>query len=532
MIYKLLIITCVLIFPCTLQPQSLRVRINPAETRQEIEYFTASDAWSGNFVGMYWDNKEKERIAKYLFSQKTDETGAPEGIGLSLWRVNLGAGTLEQDSADILPPHRRAESFLTKDGNCYDRGKCSGQQYFMQKAAEYGCNNFLLFSNSPPVQYTQNGKGWSSSLHNANIQPDAYGKFASYLADAADYFVNTKRWNISFISPINEPQVEWTSPRQEGTPWANSEMKKMFVALDEALSNKGLNDVKMLLGESADLSALYEKSEKLRQRFPAGEAPDMQIKTFFDPAGPHYIGNLKHLPKLIAGHSYHSHATNQQLKTTREKLKTAADKYGIDFHQSEWCMLPGINKAMDGFLPGWECDNYAGMDVALLLGRLIYGDMVYANAKSWGYWKAMEINGNHALISLFPKNGNLSGGGAVRTNKLLWALGNYSFFIRPGYTRIALEGADDLNTVVGSAYLSPEKLRIVIVFVNSSFDNISVKTILPGNDAKKIKKATVFCTNEHTDLANIRNMKNMNTDITLTPRSIITLVLDLAPDAF
>jgi hypothetical protein len=87
--------------------QIREIRVDPSEAWQSIENFTASDAWSGNFVGKYWDEKQKGQIAEWLFSQQYDSSGNPEGIGLSMWRVNLGAGTLEQDYPDILPFQRR-----------------------------------------------------------------------------------------------------------------------------------------------------------------------------------------------------------------------------------------------------------------------------------------------------------------------------------------------------------------------------------------------------------------------------------------
>ncbi len=169
MIYRLILCCIFIFYGLNTRAQVKQLKVNPLETFQTIDHFTASDAWSGNFVGQYWDTAQKEQVAKWLFSRETGLTGSPEGIGLSLWRVNLGAGTLEQDSADIIPYQRRAESFLTKDGKSYDWAKCAGQQYFMQKAASYGCNDFLLFSNSPPVQYTKNGKGWSAATGSANI---------------------------------------------------------------------------------------------------------------------------------------------------------------------------------------------------------------------------------------------------------------------------------------------------------------------------------------------------------------------------
>jgi O-glycosyl hydrolase len=520
---------CILIL-CALSafPQTREIKINASKTFQEIENFAASDAWSGNFVGKYWNEKQKGQIAEWLFSQHYDDTGNPAGIGLSMWRVNLGAGTLEQDSADILPVQRRAESFLARDGQSFDWGKCAGQQYFMQKATEYGCTNFLLFSNSPLVQYTKNGKGWSYSDQEANIKPDGYSKYASYMADVAKHLAQEKGWHIAYISPINEPQVKWISPKQEGSSWKSPEMKKIYAELDKALSDRKLNNTKILVGESGDLTYLYEASKELRERFPDGGAPDRQISTFFDPKSPDYVGDLKSVQRIIAGHDYGSHKTNKILLETREKVKVETEKYGIGFHQTEWCMLPGLKLPIDGFTSDWKSGNYADIQPALLLGRLVYGDFVYAGARSWGYWKGMEVLGNHALISLYPTDGDLQKGGLAGTNKMLWALGNYSFFIRPGYIRIDLQGADDLNTLVSSAYLAPDKSRIVAVYVNSSFKMLPVSVSFLQSSDKKIKKVSAYKTDDRTDLGNMLVPEKFlpGTEYRIPPRSLVTMVFD------
>lgn len=84
----------------TAQAQSTyTVAISPATTYQTIEDFGASDCWTADFVGRYYSDAQKEKAAKWLFSQEFDASGNPEGIGLSVWRVNLGAGTAEQGSS-------------------------------------------------------------------------------------------------------------------------------------------------------------------------------------------------------------------------------------------------------------------------------------------------------------------------------------------------------------------------------------------------------------------------------------------------
>ena len=115
------------------------VTVDPQQKFQTIEFFGAADAWSGNFVGKYWEKNSKEKIADYLFSNEYDASGNPVGIGLTIWRVNLGAGTLEQPGADIYPYQRRAESYLNLDGKNYDWAKCSGNEYFMEAARQRGC---------------------------------------------------------------------------------------------------------------------------------------------------------------------------------------------------------------------------------------------------------------------------------------------------------------------------------------------------------------------------------------------------------
>ena len=81
---------------------------------QTIESFTASDAWSGNFIGKFFADDKKEKLAKWLFSQKYGEDGSPEGLGLSMWRITIGGGTWEPEGADIIPIHSRATAPHTR----------------------------------------------------------------------------------------------------------------------------------------------------------------------------------------------------------------------------------------------------------------------------------------------------------------------------------------------------------------------------------------------------------------------------------
>ena len=68
-------------------------------TYQEIDNFSASDAWRCQFVGKNWPQEKKEQIADLLFKHDFDEKGDPIGMALTNWRVNIGAGSYENREA-------------------------------------------------------------------------------------------------------------------------------------------------------------------------------------------------------------------------------------------------------------------------------------------------------------------------------------------------------------------------------------------------------------------------------------------------
>ncbi len=74
-----------------------------------------------------------------------DANGQPKGIGLSLWRFNVGAGSTEQgENSQIASPWMRAECFLNPDGT-YNWNKQQGQRNFLKLAKERGVNKFSGF---------------------------------------------------------------------------------------------------------------------------------------------------------------------------------------------------------------------------------------------------------------------------------------------------------------------------------------------------------------------------------------------------
>ena len=482
-----------------------------SQTYQTLEHFGASDAWSAPFIGR-WSDAERTRAAKLLFAKTFDTSGNPEGIGLSIWRVNLGAGTLEQGEASKIKwPQRRAESFVGKNGKL-DFSKCEGHRFFMKKAREYGCNNFILFSNSPLVQMTKNGLGFcDNGASSSNLRDDKYRDFADYLADVAKHF-SDGGYNIYSVSPVNEPQVPWVEFRnQEGSLWNNSEIKRLVECLDKSLEARGL-DTQISIAESGRMNWLVDSEEVIKFREENGVNVDdpanvagTQLEAFFNPASKYYVGNIQRVSKKFVTHGYTYDLTWKDITRVRKPLNAITKRLGIGLQMSEWVAVPSRMDKVD-MLDG---KNFGEIDIALMMARLIYADFTMTDITSWQYWKALEMFNE--------------GGGVVRPTKILWGLGNYSLFIRPDFVRVKIDGADDPFGVMATAWISPDKKRIVQVYVNLAKE---ARTIKPAFKQEiKPAKVAAFRTDSAADLANL-HISDASSAI-LAPRSITTLVFDL-----
>lgn len=496
------------------------VTINAGQAFQTIKGFAASDCWTPAFVGKYWTNNRNE-IAELLFSSEITD-GQPKGIGLSMWRVNMGGGSMEQgDESGISNVSRRAESYLNDDLTL-DWTRCEGQRYFMEQAKELGCDQFVLFSNTPPVQYTKNGKGFSSESNKSNLKEDCYDDFAAYMADVAAHYTS-EGYNITHISPINEPQFSWNDGGQEGSPWTNDEAAHLLRELDNALTERGLS-TDILPGEAAEWTYLYTtKDDPNRSKV---------VEAFFEPSSSAYIGDLTHVKSLIGGHSYWTDGTWDGMRNARKRMAQTAGQYGLEVWQTEWSML-GDNYSSTEF---GSYDTATTMDIALYMSRVIHNDLTVAGVTSWSYWTSMDISqwgqkDRFLLISLVPDGwtgdggdtGLLRNGGSYQAMPTLWVLGNYSRFIRPGYRRIAMELSESMN-FFGSAWISPEADKIVAVYTNYSNKGVRLNETQEGWNGE-VASITTYTTTQDKNLKE----KTYATDekVTLDAESVTTVVYTL-----
>lgn len=455
--------------------KNIKIEIDFDDVHQTIEGFGASGAWWSQYVGG-WTKEQKngletrEYIAQLLFDKEN-------GIGLNTYRYNIGAGSADSGNGDISDPWRRAESFETEPG-VYDFTKDANAVWFMNRAVELGVTDVVMFANSPLERLTISGKahGDASAESKSNLAPENYQAYSEYYLDVVEHFVN-EGLPIKFISPINEPQWEWTGG-QEGchyTPEEVVEFLKVFI--DEKESREVLKDVEITAPESGEWgNTNYDYMEAILN--------DSELSQYFT---------------SLDNHSYWSDAA------AKKSFKNWLNGQGFEnmvLRTSEWCeMVNGTDYTMDS---------------AVNLAKEINDDLTILDVVSWQYWIAVSCyNYRDGLIYVTTKNE------VVVVPKRLWAMGNFSKFVLPGYKRV---GTDTISSGIEvSAFTGNNGAddEVVIVITNSiaSSAKYNVAELGLGDDVK------VYVTDEDHNLEEISEERYEDGYVYISPHSVNTIVI-------
>ncbi len=477
---------------------------------QTIHSFGASDCWTAKFAGGWKDEKKKNEIADLLFSTASLPDGSPKGIGLSLWRFNIGAGSYEQGNASGIPDeYRREECFLGRDGK-YDWRKQAGGQWFLKAAKKRGVPYLLGFTNSAPVQFTQNGLSYGLSNNNLSCREDKYDDFAGFLVDVLKHFQQTET-PLNYISPVNEPQWKWGEhPSQEGSGATNEQTAKLVRLLGSKMHTAGV-DAGITAGEASQVNFLYGKNEKH-----IGD----QLYDFFSPASASYIGNTPNTEKLIAYHSYFTTCPDTVLFGYRQLANEKRQQVdpAVQLWQSEFGVLGDICGKLNGG------PRNTGIDYGLYVAKVMHADLTVAGVSSFQWWLAINpYNYSDGLVYINALDGSINPAkskedGIVSSSKQLWCFGNFSRFIRPGMKRVAAAFAAADNLLV-SAYKNTAGKELVTVMVNNSSKERVVKLQLQGHATRS--KLHTYTTSA---LLNMQHAGTAADHITIAPMSVVTLV--------
>lgn len=427
-----------------LDAEPIQDTIDLDREHQVIDNFGASDAWSIQELEK-WSVENRNCVADLLFSRE-------RGIGLSCWRFNIGGGI----NPEITNPWRTAETFEIAEGR-YDWTRQAGQRWFLGAAKARGVPRFLAFVNSPPRRMTRNGLTFCDKTgYTTNLKPGYEGQYARYLTDILEHFRKnpdaSQRIEFEYISPVNEPQWNWAGRSQEGNRAANDDIKRILRALHTELKRRH---------SPAEIAALESGSLQDMWQLDAHAT-----KTWGSPYGDYldaFLGDpemKRIMSRRISYHDYGSDRVPGELVPNRQKLAEKFRQFpGCKLWMSEYCILTGS----DG--KGGRGRDLT-MKTALDVARIIHLDMTLVGVSAWQWWLALS-NGNFKDGLIYTDWRKAGDEESIYPARLLWVLGNYSRFVRPGMRRIEMVVPDeDIEGIMGSAYKDEAQRKVVAVYVN------------------------------------------------------------------
>lgn len=471
--------------------------INADKTGKTLDGFGASACWWSQIANKS-DNAEE--IAKLLYSK--------EGLGLNIYRYNIGAGSADNANSNITDPWRKTESFYVLNEETgeyeYDFTKDAEAQAFLDLCLSYGCiDTVILFANSPHYTMTLNGQEYGNeNWWVSNLPRENYEAYAEYLITIAEYFIN-KGVPVKYISPINEPNWSWgvagVNQSQEGCFYNSEDIYDVYRACVKEIKERDL-DIKLAGPESGEIGhRLYEWFEYLYN--------DEEISP--------YLGTLSY-------HSYWSdESVNNKIGLGEWIGKNTAD---IPVEMSEWCHLP-CTSPIDS------------IDGALLQARVMANDLNYSSINSWTAWVGVNgigigDDGKEYSDGLLAGNADLS---EYSVAMRYYAVAHFSKFIPVGSVKI--ETKKSINDVIKTtekledgtvntismkytvncvSYLTPDGKTVTVVVNEGVTRNIDFKI-----DAEKM---TVYTTTQNEQLK--ETYSGNVTEIELPEKSIMTIVFE------
>lgn len=338
-----------------IKPDCIMLKLDTICTEQEITGWGTSAAWWAQMAGK---SEKAEDYAKLLYSE--------EGLGLNVYRYNVGAGEKENpDSRLDRNSWRSTESFLVYNSETgeyeYDWTQDAAAQKMLDMCLSYGCiDTVVLFANSPHYSMCVSGQA-SGGLTPAasNLKKDCYDDFAEYMLDIAEYFIG-KGVPVKYISPINEPQWDWGGDwvGQEGCHYEIDEVIEVGKAFAAEIKERGL-DVKLSLAESGQVG---------------DHAMDCIDKIYEN----------QDIVDVLSTYSYHSYWTDNNFT-----LKKAYGEYihrnyrDVELEMSEWCELPCEHTTDD-------------IEGALIMARTISEDVTLTGVNSWSSWVGVNEDMTYA----------------------------------------------------------------------------------------------------------------------------------------
>lgn len=442
------------------------ILIDRTEKYQTFESFGTSSCWWAQTVQ---SEEEAEKIAKLLYSEE-------EGLGLKIFRYNIGAGEADNPQSRIWDTARRTESFYVfneeTDKYEYDFTRDKNARRVLDCAVKYGAEKIILFCNSPHFSMTSSGHA-SGGLEEyySNLPKENYKAFVDYVLTIADWFVE-QGYPVYAVSPINEPQWSW------GGDWVGQE--GCHYEIDEAI-------------ELLEMFATEMKKRNSPYKLNAPESGEMSwghyayVEKFFESE------ILNDFCDTFSGHSYWMDARSEEKEQVGKKFSESyPDK---KYEMSEWCELP---LTLDS----------TKIESGIHMAQVIADDLTKMNAVSWQSWTA--VNGDGLLDRI---------DGKLVTYSRYYAFKQFTSFIESGMSRVRIFDNFDEESKLQTVAFADENTTVVVI-VNPEDTSESIK--LCG----LVGKAEIYLTDENHNCEKVYEDK-LQSKTEIPAKSIMTVRVEM-----
>ncbi len=359
-----------------------------------------------------------------------------DGFGAS----DMFGSTLSSANADLFFSTKTGVGFsllrteIPDDGSCSTvNANCAGATGDMALATARGARIWST-ALSPPASMKSNGTTVCNP--GSGILNDAsYSAYATYLSNYIAS-VQAKGFTLLGISIQNEPDY---CPTYDGALMSAAQFDRFLSSnLGPTIASAEQTAVKVIMPETSEWARLSSYANT----------------TFGDSKASDYVG-------IVASHDY-------------DHFNCSGNPSGCEYATAQ-----SLGKHL------WEteassfgtCDGSIGD--ALTWARDINDWMTVANANAWHYWWLINEGGSGDNEGLICKNGTV--------RKAIYAMGNYSKFVRPGYYRIDATPTPQSGVSV-SAYSNASTGTFVIVVINQngtevlqpfSLNELNASTVTP-----------------------------------------------------
>lgn len=458
----------------------------------EFEGFGTSLCWWANRCG--YDTTLTNEAAKLLYNKE-------QGLGLTIGRYNIGGGD-NPSHKHITRSDSKMPGFWSspkKVSNASQGASYDAYDATSQYAWNYNWNadinqlNVALacqkeagtefqaetFSNSAPYFMTVSGcTSGSKDGQTTNLRADSYQAFAAYLTDVTKYLKTKKGLNITSITGMNEPESgSWTakSPKQEGCHIsAGKPQSKVIMALSSKLKAAGLGSLTLSASDSSEVFTGIESINSLSTSA-LSRIHRIDNHAYTDASMP----TLRELAQKKKKNLWMSEVDGTAIAGTKAGEMSAA--LGFSGY---------LNRQLNGLQPSawiiWDAiDVHIDSSNKADLNSLSDANRI-ANDKN-GFWGILYANHDTKKI--------------IKSKKY-YAYGQYSRYIRPGYTLI---GSSD-NSV--AAYDTKSHTAVIVV-TNTKGSNQKCQIDLSKFTSIN-KNSTVKAIRTSGTLANGENWKDVS----------------------